>query len=67
MKKRESGRGLYWLLLVPFAGVLFPWIYNTNSPELIGIPFFWWWQLAWVPITALIMLVLYRATTRKEH
>jgi hypothetical protein len=64
-KKRETGRGWYWLLVIPFLGVLFPTVYNSDSPEFIGIPFFWWYQMAWVPITALIMVVLYRATTRK--
>ena len=64
-KKRETNRGLYWLLLVPFLGVLFPWIYNTDSPELIGIPFFWWYQMAWVPISAVLTIVVYRATTKR--
>jgi len=57
MKKRETSRGLYWLLLVPFLGVLFPWIYNTESPELFGIPFFWWYQMAWVPVSAVLTIL----------
>jgi hypothetical protein len=66
-KKRETSRGLYWLLLVPFLGVLFPWIYNTDSPELFGIPFFWWYQMAWVPISAVLTVLVYRGTTRRER
>ena len=63
--KRETNRGLYWLLLIPFLGVLFPWIYNTDSPELFGIPFFWWYQMAWVPVSAILTVLVYRSTTKR--
>ena len=63
--KRETNRGVYWLLAVPFFGVFFPWVYNTDIPELIGIPFFWWYQMAWVPISAVITVIVYRATTHR--
>ena len=58
----ERGHGLYWLFLIPFAGLFIPWIFNSNSPELIGIPFFYWYQLAWVPITVALTAWVYRAT-----
>jgi apolipoprotein N-acyltransferase len=67
-KKRETARGWYWLLVVPFFGTFFPWIYNTESPELFGIPFFWWYQMAWVPISAVLTILVYRGTTKRgEH
>jgi hypothetical protein len=58
----ESGHGWYWLFLVPFFGVFFPWIYNTRSPELFGVPFFYWYQMAWVPLSVLITVFVYRKT-----
>jgi hypothetical protein len=64
-KKREKNRGVYWLMLLPVLGVLFPWIYNTDSPQFIGIPFFWWYQLAWVPGCAIVTFVVYRSTTKR--
>ena len=64
-KKRETNRGVYWLMLLPVLGVLFPWIYNTDSPEFIGIPFFWWYQIAWVPGCAVVTFIVYRATTKR--
>jgi hypothetical protein len=64
-KKRETARGWYWLLVVPFFGTFFPWIYNTLDPELFGIPFFYWYQMAWVPISVLLTVIVYRATTRR--
>ena len=64
-KKRETGRGWYWLFLLPFFGTFFPWIYNTRDPELFGMPFFYWYQMLWVPITVILTIVVYRATTRR--
>ena len=65
-KPRASATGWYWLLIVPFVGTLLPWIYNTNDPELIGMPFFYWYQMAWVPISVLITVFVYRATTERK-
>ena len=50
------------LLLVPLVGVLIPPIFNTRDPELLGFPFFYWYQLLWVPISVLCTLIVYRAT-----
>jgi len=52
-------RPIRLLLLVPFAGVLFPPLYNRLDPVLAGIPFFYWYQLAWVFITAFILWFVY--------
>jgi hypothetical protein len=51
--------------LLPFFGTFFPWIYNTEDPKLFGIPFFYWYQMAWVPISVGLMVVVYRATTKR--
>jgi hypothetical protein len=53
-------RGWYVLLIAPFLGTLLPWIYNRAEPSLFGMPFFYWYQLAWVVVTsALLGLVVY--------
>ena len=51
-----------WLLLLPLVAVLFPWFYNREEPRLMGIPFFYWYQLAAIAIGVLSTLVVYRAT-----
>lgn len=51
-----------WLLLIPFIGLLWVPLYNQAEPALFGFPFFYWYQLLWVPITALITFIAWRAT-----
>ena len=59
--RRERGRRSWLLLflLVPFIVLLWPPFYNYNQPDFIGIPFFYWFQLLWVIITAILTAVLY--------
>jgi uncharacterized protein DUF3311 len=54
------------LLLVPFVGLLWVPFYNSAEPALFGFPFFYWYQLAWVPITSLLIWLLYRSRPRDE-
>ena len=41
-------RWWYALLALPFLGLLYPPLYASRDPELAGIPFFYWYQFAWV-------------------
>lgn len=50
------------LLLLPFAGLLFPALYNRATPTLFGFPFFYWYQFAWVLLSSVIMAVVYTRT-----
>lgn len=53
-------RAWYGLLLLPFVGTLLPQIYNRLEPSLFGLPFFYWYQLAWVLVTSLLLgIVVY--------
>jgi hypothetical protein len=54
-----------WLLVIPLLGTLIPPIYNTQDPELFGVPFFYWYQLAVIPIGVICTTIVYRATTRR--
>jgi hypothetical protein len=63
--ERTHSRGWYLLLLVPLLGTLVPGIYNHREPELAGIPFFYWYQVLWVPLSVAITVVVYRATRRR--
>jgi Protein of unknown function (DUF3311) len=50
----KQRRAWNWLLILPFLGVLFPAIYARATPTLFGFPFFYWYQFAWVFVTAAI-------------
>ncbi|WP_233233697.1 DUF3311 domain-containing protein [Bordetella sp. LUAb4] len=50
------------LLLLPFFGLLWVPFYNQATPELFGFPFFYWYQLLWVPVTAALTWIAFRAT-----
>ena len=53
-------RAAYGLLILPFAGTLIPELYNRAQPALFGMPFFYWYQLGWVILTAgLLGLAVY--------
>lgn len=60
--RQASGRAWYVLFLIPFAGTLIPPIYNTKDPTLIGIPFFYWYLMAWVVVTVGVMVIVNRFT-----
>ena len=50
------------LLFLPAVGLAFPGLYARATPELFEIPFFYWYQIAWILISAIVTAVVYRAT-----
>jgi hypothetical protein len=58
MNDRSPLRLIWLLLLVPYVGLLWVPFYNARTPELWGFPFFYWYQLIWVPITASSLIPL---------
>ena len=54
-----------YLLALPFIGLLWVPFYNQELPSLFGFPFFYWYQFAWVPLTALIIWLVYRDGLKK--
>lgn len=61
MPARPLRHRLLWLLLlIPYIGLLWVPFYNQREPALWGFPFFYWYQLIWVPITALLTWLVYR-------
>jgi hypothetical protein len=64
-----NGNGLTWswwylLLLLQFVPALWVPFYNSVEPTLIGIPFFYWFQLALVLISAVVTSIVYIVTER---
>jgi hypothetical protein len=55
----------YLLLLVQFAGVLITGIYTRETPKIAGIPFFYWYQFAWIPASVILTGIVYLATRER--
>ena len=63
--KRKS-RGLWnWFLIVPAIGLAFPAVYSRPTPELFGFPFFYWYQIAWILLSAVLTAIVYFVTEGK--
>ena len=60
--RHERNTSWYWLFVLPFVFTLLPFIYNTRSPEFIGMPFFYWYQTLWIVVTAVITVAVYFKT-----
>lgn len=58
---------IFLLLLLPYAAMLWVPFYNRAAPEIAGIPFFYWWQLVWIPLGSLLLLLAYRLARRREN
>ena len=52
----------YLLFLIQFVAVLWPPLYNKAEPALAGMPFFYWYQLLWVIIGAVLTAIVYFIT-----
>lgn len=47
------------LLLVTYIGVLYTPFYNSVEPNFMGIPFFYWYQMMWIFISAILTGIMY--------
>jgi len=47
--------------VIQFAVALWPPLYNKAEPYLFGIPFFYWFQLFWVIVSAVFTAIVYFA------
>jgi hypothetical protein len=57
-------RWLLPLIFIPFLPVLYVPFFNRLDPTLAGIPFYYWFQMLWIPISAAITYVVYLATNK---
>jgi hypothetical protein len=40
---------------------------SVATPELFGFPFFYWYQLLWVPLTSFLTYIVYRTLGRRTR
>jgi hypothetical protein len=63
MQQKDNAQTPIWplrfLLLVPIVASLWVSFYNSVEPTFLGIPFFYWYQLAWVPLSGVLTGIVY--------
>ena len=60
--RKHASYAWYALLVVPFVGMLWVPFYNSVEPRLGGVPFFYWYQFAFIAVSASLTAVVYFAT-----
>jgi len=54
------------LLLLPLITIL-PFLFNTKQPTLIGMPFFYWFQLVLIPVGVLCTVAVHLLTRHVDE
>jgi hypothetical protein len=65
MEPQIERRGWSWwylLFVLQFVAVLWPSFFNSAEPSWAGIPFFYWYQMLWVIVGAVLTAIVYFAT-----
>ena len=66
----KSSKGWLWLLLLPWIAMIWVPSYNKIEPVLFDFPFFYWYQLILVPVTAILCWISYlllRTRPARQH
>ena len=61
-EKRSGWSWWYLLFLIQFILLLWVPFYNSVEPSWAGVPFFYWYQMLWVIISAVLIAIVYFAT-----
>ena len=71
MAGKHTGRvtGIVWspwnlFLLIPLLMLVTPW-FNFDKPRLLGMPFFYWYQFAFVLVGVACVAIVYFSTRTK--
>ncbi len=54
------------LLLLGVVGTLIVPVYARTSPKWGPFPFFYWYQLAWIPLVAILSTIAYLLVRRSR-
>lgn len=55
-----------WLLVIPWIAMIWVPSYNKVEPQVGGFPFFYWYQLFWVLVSAVITAIVYFKTKTRS-
>ena len=63
---RRRFHPVYLFLLLPYIALLGVPFYNRIEPTLLGVPFFYWFQMSWILLGALCILPVYLSEERRK-
>ena len=69
MSGRRAQGGMhpvYLWIVVPFVALLWVPFFNRTTPELFGIPFFYWYQMLWTILGSLCIVPVYLFKKRQR-
>jgi hypothetical protein len=55
------------LLIITIVVPLWVPAYSFDEPRLGGMPFFYWYQMTWIPITAALVGISYWLVTKEDR
>jgi TRAP-type C4-dicarboxylate transport system permease small subunit len=58
---------IFLVLLLPYAAMLWVPSYDRAASEIAGIPFFYWYQLLWIPLGSLLLLLAHSLARRSNQ
>ena len=56
---RRRFRLVHLLLIVPYIAILSVPYYDRAEPSLAGVPFFYWYQMLWIVLGAVLLWPVY--------
>lgn len=66
-EKRGGWSWWYLLFAIEIVVALWPPLFNKVEPSWISLPFFYWFQLAWVLVGAIFNAVVYFMTLPRHE
>ncbi|GGP94230.1 hypothetical protein GCM10010266_16630 [Streptomyces griseomycini] len=54
-------------LVAPFVAMLWVGSYAKADPVVIGIPFFYWYQMLWVVVSTVLTMIAYKLWQRDQR
>jgi hypothetical protein len=66
VQRARGGSRWHWLLWIPVVLAMMVPMYNRVDPTLVGIPFFYWWQLFLAGVCSLVITVVHLATRDRK-
>ena len=67
VSRRSDHSPWNYLLLIPIVLPLLTFLYNSETPKLFGIPFFFWFQMLLAPLAVLATVSAFYLTRRSRR